>query len=101
MIIKFKAFANYRNGENARTRVDVAVCETEEKALDAAEKYAQENEGTDYIGVHKYYVIPEKEWDDMAYTSTSIRDGKTKTWMTNEGKGCVLLFEGLHFEIVA
>ena len=34
------------------------------------------------------------------YTGVSNKDGRTKTWMTNDENGCVLLFEGMHFEIL-
>lgn len=62
-------------------------------------KYKDGNVKAVYVGVHKYYIISRKEWANEQYKGISIEDEKTKTWITNEGNGCVLLFEGVHFEI--
>lgn len=104
MIIKFRAFAKMENEKGESWRVNIYNYDTEEEAKEAAEKFAEKYKGGNvkaaYVGVHKYYIISRKEWENEQYKGVSLSDGKTKTWMTNEGNGCVLLFEGMHFEIV-
>ena len=74
--------------------------EAEDAALRYAEKYSRMPVKAQYTGTHKFYSIPHEEWETMQYTGTSFNDPKVHTWMTNEGAGSVLLFEGMHFEIV-
>ena len=81
MIIKFKAFASIKDKECGWKRIAESIHETEPEAKEAVLHFAG-----------KY---PEEQ-----YTGVSIKDGRTKTWMTNEENGCVLLFEGRHFEIL-
>lgn len=98
MIIKFKAFVAVKDG-NGWKRLEESVHETEKEAQKAADNFVKKyKEAT--TGTHKYYVISHKEWNNEQYKGVSFADGKTKTWMTNEGNGCALLFEGVHFEIV-
>lgn len=103
MTIKFRAFAKMENEKGESWRVNIYNYDTEEEAKEATEKFAEKYKGGNvnavYVGVHKYYIISRKEWANEQYTGVSIEDGKTKTWMTNEGNGCTLLFEGVHFEI--
>lgn len=103
MTIKFRAFAKMENEKGKIWRVNIYNYNTEEEAKEAAEKFAEKYKGGNvkavYVGVHKYYIISRKEWEKLTYTNVSIEDGKTKTWMMNEGNGCVLFFEGIHFEI--
>lgn len=97
MIIKFKAFAAAREG-NGWKRIEEPTHKTEEEAKKASAEFAKSH-GESTTGTHKYYIISRKEWANEQYKGVSLADGKTKTWMTNEGNGCVLLFEGVHFEI--
>lgn len=98
MIIKFKAYVAFKNDKDNWKRIKESIHETEEEAKKAASAFAKVYKKAS-IGIHKYYVIFKKEWFNEQYRGVSHKDGKTKTWMTNEGNGCVLLFEGLHFEI--
>lgn len=103
MIIKFRAFANMEDANGTKWRVNIYNYDTEKEAEIAAkkflEKYRNGYNRAVYTGVHKYYIFSKKEWEKQVYKGVSIRDGKTKTWMTNEGSGTTLLFEGVHFEI--
>lgn len=100
MIIKFKAYAAIKSGKDGWERISESIHETEEEAkkvvADFAETYKEAS-----TGIHKYYIFTCKEWENEMYKGVSLADGKTKTWMTNEGNGCVLLFEKIHFEIVS
>lgn len=104
MITKYRAYAIMENQDGKEWRVNIYNYDTESEAIEAATKYAEKYSEfparAKRTGVHKYYIIPRKEWSRKQYTSTSINDPNVKTWMTNEGNGCTLLFEGLHFEIV-
>lgn len=99
MNIKFKAYVAIKNNNNGWKRVEESIHETEEEAqhatIELTKKYSEATAGT-----HKYYILSRKEWKNEQYKGVSIKDGKTKTWMVNEGNGCALLFEGVHFEIV-
>lgn len=98
MVIKFKAFAVIKDNGSWK-RIAESVHETEEEAKKAAAGFTKTYSiGT--TGTHKYYVFTQEEWENEVYKGVSTSDGKTKTWMTNEGNGCVLLFEGKHFEIL-
>lgn len=103
MTIKFRAFATMQDEQGKQWRVNIYNYGTEEEAQNAAKNYAEKYKNCwnkcVYAGVHKYYIISRKEWENEQYKGVSLVDGKTKTWMTNEGNGCVLLFEGVHFEI--
>lgn len=103
MTIKFRAFAKMEDEKGENWRVNISDYNTEEEAKEVAEKFMEKYKDGKakaiYAGVHKYYIISRKEWANEQYKGVSIEDGKTKTWMTNEGNGCVLLFEGVHFEI--
>ena len=79
-------------------RIAETIHDTEEEAEKAAANFAEAYKGSK-TGIHKYYIIDQKEWKKEHYKGVSIRDGKTKTLMVNEN-GCVLLFEGIHFEII-
>lgn len=103
MITKFRAFAKMQNGAGETWRVNIYNYDTEEEAKEAARKFAEKYNFPDlkaiYVGVHRYYILSRADWEkekDMGYTGV---DGKTKTWMFNEGNGCALLFEGVHFDI--
>ena len=98
MIIKFKAFVAVKDS-NGWKRIEESIHETEEEAQKAADDFVKKYKEA-ATGTHKYYVISRKEWANEQHKGVSITDGKTKTWMTNEGNGCVLLFEGVHFKIV-
>lgn len=91
------------NEKGKSWRVNICNYNTEEETKESAENFAKKykdgNVKAVYVGVHKYYIISRKEWANEQYKGVSIEDGKTKTWITNEGNGCVLLFEGVHFEI--
>ena len=97
MIIKFKAFVAVKNG-NSWKRLEESIHQTEEEAQKAATDFIEKYKEVS-TGVHKYYIFSQEEWNKEQYKSVSLSDGKTKTWMTNEGDGCVLLFERVHFEI--
>ena len=98
MTIKFKAFAAVKGEKDEWKRIAESMHEIEKEAEKVAENYAKIHSDS-VTGTHKYYIISRKEWADKQYKDVSLADGKTKTWMTNEGNGCVLLFEGTHFEI--
>lgn len=98
MIIKFKAFVAKKDG-NKWKRLAESTHGTEEEAKKATDNFLKIHSGS-ASGTHKYYIFTHKEWENEHYKGISIKDGKTKTWMTNEGNGCVLLFEGTHFEIM-
>lgn len=99
MIIKFKAYATIKNDNNRWKRLEESIHETEEEAKHTASDFAKKySEAT--TGTYKYYILSRKEWANEQYKGVSIKDGKTKTWMVNEGNGCALLFEGVHLEIV-
>lgn len=103
MVIEFRPFAKMENKEGKTWRVNICNYNTEEEAKEASKKFAEQYKNGDvratYTGVHRYYIISRKEWAKEQYKGVSLEDGKTKTWMTNEGNGCTLLFEGVHFEI--
>ena len=98
MIIKFKSFVAAKEKNNWK-RIAESIHETEAEAQKAASDFAKTYSGS-ATGTHKYYIFTHKEWENEMYKGISLSDGKTKTWMTNEGNGCVLLFEGKHFEIL-
>lgn len=98
MIIKYKAYATIKDGKDGWKRIKESICDTEDEAKKFASDFAEMHKEAS-TGIHKYYVISRKEWSNEQYTGISINDGKTKTWMINEGDGPVLLFEGIHFEI--
>lgn len=99
MIIKFKAYAVIKSGKDGWKRISESIHETEEEAKKAVAEFAETHKEAS-TGIHKYYIITRKEWANEQYKGVSLADGKTKTWMVNEGNGCALLFEGVHFEIV-
>ena len=100
----YMAFANMIDANCKKWRVNISRHETEQDAEAAAirfaEKYNRMPVKAQYTGTHKFYSIPRAEWESMQYTGVSFDDPSIHTWMTNEGAGCVLLFEGKHFEIV-
>lgn len=98
MIIKFKAYAVINDENDKWKRIAETIHNTEEEAKKAAANFAEAYKGSK-TGIHKYYIITRKEWENEHYKDVSL-NGKTKTWMINEGNGCVLLLEGVHFEIV-
>ena len=96
MTIKYRTFENV-NG----SRRNIFDYDTEEEAIQAVEENntcCKDN--SVYFGYHKYYLMSRKEYDNEVYTGTSINNPDQRTWMINEGAGCVLLFEGLHFDII-
>lgn len=99
MIIKFKAFSSIKDKECGWKRIVESIHETEPEAKEAVSHFAEKYPECE-TGIHKYYIFSKEEWRKEQYTGVSIKDGRTKTWMTNEGNGCVLLFEGRHFEIL-
>ena len=99
MIVKFKAFATVKEEKYGWKRIAESTHETEIEAEKAAADFSKIFSGIT-VGTHKYYIINQKEWDNEHYKGVSLTDGKTKTWMTNDGNGCTLLFEGMHFEIL-
>lgn len=100
----YLAYANMVDANCKRWRENISRHETEQAAEDAALKYAQKYNRmpvkAEHTGVHKFYTLSKEEWRNEQYTGTSFSDPSVRTWMTNEGNGSVLLFEGLHFEIV-
>lgn len=98
MTIKFKAFVAVKDEKDGWKRITESTHETETEAEKAATDFAKIHKGST-TGTHKYYIISRKEWENEQYKGVSLADGKTKTWMVNEGNGCTLLFEGIHFEI--
>ena len=99
MIIKFKAYACMKDKECGWKRIEESIHETEIEAKKAAlhleGKYPECE-----TGIHKYYIFRKEEWKKEQHTGVSNKDGRTKTWMTNDENGCVLLFERMHFEIL-
>lgn len=103
---KYRAYALMSDKEiGLPWRVNISLYDTRAEAEDSALRFASKykddkNLKVEQTGVHRYYIIPRKEWEKMQYTSVSISDGKTRTWMTHDKeRGTVLLFEGIHFEI--
>ena len=99
MTIKFRAYAAIKDDKGEWKRLEQSTHEAEKDAEKAIADFSKKYKGSE-TGIHKYYIISRKEWKNERYTGVSLEDGKTKTWMTNEGNGCVLLFESTHFEIV-
>lgn len=103
MIVKFKAYAAIKNkdGNTNHTwnRVAESLHETEKEAQSAA-SLLQKKYKDAVAGIHKYYILTKNEWNKEQYKGVSVEDNNTKTLMMNEGNGCVLLFEGIHFEIL-
>ena len=99
----YMAFATMTDGAK-EWRVNIGKYETEAEAEEIANKFAEKyKEGTPlakYTGTHRFYTFTAEEWRKQQYTGKSIHDPKIRTWMTNEGNGCVLLFEHVHFEII-
>lgn len=98
MNIKYRVITNYMDGTGP---IVISDHETETDAIEAVSNYIEGCRNPDqYWGYFKFYSIPRREWSGMQYTGKSMTVPGKRTWMTNEGKGCTLLLEGLHFEIV-
>ena len=104
MTVSYMAYANMIDVNGKKWRVNISHHDTEQEAKEAAlkfaELYSEMPVKAQHTGVNKFYSISSEEWAREQYTSTSITDPSVRTWMINEGMGCVLLFEGIHFEIV-
>ena len=104
MVVSYMAFANMIDANCKKWRVNISRHDTEQAAQDAALKYAEKYSRmpvkAQYTGVNKFYSMTAEEWEHEQYKGTSFSNPAVRTWMTNEGAGCVLLFEGMHFEVV-
>lgn len=45
-------------------------------------------------------LVPREVWEKEIYTGKSIDNPDVRTWMINSAKGCCLIFEHKHFEII-